>query len=326
VLVTRITPLPPLSRPAPPPARSRAAPAPFAPPRSRLSAVRFSGGWRRSAGFVPAEGCGAAFARSGRKAWALSLLGAALAVARSLACFVAVGPPRSGLGAEGLASPFFGTAFRSPAGRSALAAAAPASLRAFSLFSSPARSASRATGAARSRPAAAPSPAGRSPRRVSILLRAPSRRSGSAAQAAPPSPHPFRPAARVSFWVPAALAHAACATLAPRNAVPEDEMAQAAPYGIVSDRGPTRELGDSLDPETLEKIVAYRAAPLRRRHGDAIAAGRSVPEVALLPSGGGPDGAFGAGLLNGWTARGGGNPMRPCARASRPSQARRRAA
>jgi predicted acylesterase/phospholipase RssA len=100
------------------------------------------------------------------------------------------------------------------------------------------------------------------------------------------------------------LALGACTTLAPRSAVPEDQITAAAPYGIADARGPVREWGDSVDADSAEQIVAFRAATLRRLHGDAIAAGRSIPETSLLLSGGGPDGAFGAGLLNGWTARG----------------------
>jgi predicted acylesterase/phospholipase RssA len=102
----------------------------------------------------------------------------------------------------------------------------------------------------------------------------------------------------------AALALGACTTLLPRSAVPEDQIATAAPYGIADPRGVLREWGDSLDPQVAENIVAFRTATLRRLHPEAIAAGRPIAERALLLSGGGPDGAFGAGLLNGWTARG----------------------
>lgn len=101
-----------------------------------------------------------------------------------------------------------------------------------------------------------------------------------------------------------ALALGACTTLAPRSAVPEDLIAVAAPYGISGASGSVREWGDSLDAGNADKIIAFRTATLRRLHGDAIAAGRSISEVGLLLSGGGPDGAFGAGLLNGWTVRG----------------------
>ncbi len=102
-----------------------------------------------------------------------------------------------------------------------------------------------------------------------------------------------------------ALALSACTTLLPRNPVAEADIADAAPRGVALGEGRfVREWGDTISEEDVREIVSNRAAILRRLHADDIAAGRPLRETALLLSGGGPDGAFGAGVLNGWTARG----------------------
>lgn len=113
----------------------------------------------------------------------------------------------------------------------------------------------------------------------------------------------LRPMAR-RISVLAVMALAACTTALPRAPVPEAEATLASPYGIVIPGAITREWGDVIDPAIRALIVKARAAQLRGRHADDLAAGRPITETALLLSGGGPDGAFGAGLLNGWTARG----------------------
>jgi predicted acylesterase/phospholipase RssA len=102
----------------------------------------------------------------------------------------------------------------------------------------------------------------------------------------------------------ALVALAACTTALPRSPVPEAGATLAAPHGIDPPFGILREWGDVIDPATRAEIVRARAAQLRTKHADDIAAGRPITETALLLSGGGPDGAFGAGFLNGWTARG----------------------
>lgn len=94
----------------------------------------------------------------------------------------------------------------------------------------------------------------------------------------------------------------ACTTVLARNPVPEKDLETAAPYGITGDL--LRAWGDELDKTEVESILAGRIKLLRESKADTIAAGKPIPQAALLLSGGGPDGAFGAGLLNGWTARG----------------------
>ena len=97
---------------------------------------------------------------------------------------------------------------------------------------------------------------------------------------------------------------AACTTVLPRSPAPAELATVALPHGIVPEVGLLREWGDVIDPALRPRIVEFRANQLRATHADAIAAGRPIRETALLLSGGGPDGAFGAGLLVGWTARG----------------------
>lgn len=87
------------------------------------------------------------------------------------------------------------------------------------------------------------------------------------------------------------LALAACGTL-PRNPVPEALKAEATLPGY----GAIRYWGDdarSISPETLDLIDRQSRA-----------AGRNGPRNFLAISGGGSDGAFGAGLLFGWSAKG----------------------
>lgn len=62
--------------------------------------------------------------------------------------------------------------------------------------------------------------------------------------------------------------------------------------------------GDVFSPQKTDAIVANRVEALRRVHGAQIAQGRSIDSAMLALSGGGSDGAFGAGLLAGWSARG----------------------
>lgn len=110
---------------------------------------------------------------------------------------------------------------------------------------------------------------------------------------------------RLIVAIGAALMLAACTTVIARNAVPEDQLHVAAPYGVTSVGGAlVREWGDALDADEVGSLALRRAERLRALHADDIAAGRPIVETALLLSGGGPDGAFGAGLLNGWTSRG----------------------
>lgn len=95
------------------------------------------------------------------------------------------------------------------------------------------------------------------------------------------------------------LAMSACTTVLARNAVPEEDINTAAPYGI---HGPAlRAWGDKLSDEQVDAIIQTRAAVIVQAHADEIEAGKTIEQVALALSGGGPDGAFGAGLLKGWS-------------------------
>lgn len=104
----------------------------------------------------------------------------------------------------------------------------------------------------------------------------------------------------------ALLALGACTTVLARSPVPEDQLSAAKPYGITGSgpNGAVRSWGDTLDPGDPDDIVERYARLLRTVHADDIAAGRPLELSALTLSGGGPDGAFSAGLLKGWTDRG----------------------
>lgn len=100
----------------------------------------------------------------------------------------------------------------------------------------------------------------------------------------------------------ALLGAGGCATVVVRNAAPEEGLSRAQPYGIQDNL--LRSWGDGLDPASVDFVVSARAAALAHAHGEEIARGETVRTDTLALSGGGPDGAFGAGLLAGWTARG----------------------
>lgn len=109
----------------------------------------------------------------------------------------------------------------------------------------------------------------------------------------------------LTLAVTVALLLSACTTVLVRNPVPEELSSNAAPYGIVSRDGlKVRDWGDQLSSDMREGLVASWSKRQREAHKSEIAAGKPIREVSLALSGGGPDGAFGAGLLNGWTARG----------------------
>ncbi|MEM6622671.1 MAG: patatin-like phospholipase family protein [Pseudomonadota bacterium] len=65
-----------------------------------------------------------------------------------------------------------------------------------------------------------------------------------------------------------------------------------------------RTWGDTLDVKDTDDLVTAYANQIRQTRAEKIARGEPLEEVALALSGGGPDGAFGAGLVAGWTARG----------------------
>lgn len=98
------------------------------------------------------------------------------------------------------------------------------------------------------------------------------------------------------------LALTACAAMTPRSPLPEERLDQARPYGIEDPS--IRFWADQLSPSQLESFEELAAANIRAAHGQKIDAGELIRSDILVLSGGGPDGAFGAGLLRGWAARG----------------------
>ncbi|MEM6489201.1 MAG: patatin-like phospholipase family protein, partial [Pseudomonadota bacterium] len=76
----------------------------------------------------------------------------------------------------------------------------------------------------------------------------------------------------------------------------------AAPYGI--DGALLRVWGDAITDAQIDAMLAREVETYRRHYGGDPVAGTSRPWTALALSGGGPDGAYGAGLLAGWTVRG----------------------
>jgi predicted acylesterase/phospholipase RssA len=86
-----------------------------------------------------------------------------------------------------------------------------------------------------------------------------------------------------------------CATPPERNPLPEDLYLRSQIPGIPD----ARYWGDELPPHA-ENVMAMSSDELRARY-PALA---DRPITLLAISGGGADGAFGAGVLNGWTASG----------------------
>jgi len=101
-----------------------------------------------------------------------------------------------------------------------------------------------------------------------------------------------------------ALTVGACTTVITRNPIPGDEIESAAPYGIRSGNLVIREWGDQISAEGKDAFLAQRVEFWRDYKAKHIGSNAPIEQTALALSGGGPDGAFGAGLLNGWTARG----------------------
>ena len=93
-----------------------------------------------------------------------------------------------------------------------------------------------------------------------------------------------------------ALTLQACSSVPPRNAVPEERVDQAIPLG-----GPeVRMWGDAL-PANIEQRFEILRNQMDARAEDDI---YPRPRHYLLISGGGANGAFGAGLLKGWSESG----------------------
>ncbi len=105
---------------------------------------------------------------------------------------------------------------------------------------------------------------------------------------------------RVTCCCAFALGLAACAATS-RNIVPlqfEDEVVVAGVRG-----SSIRFWGDEMPPNS-DELVRKRWAQVRTAQTQRVTGGARPTVVMLAISGGGSDGAFGAGLLNGWTARG----------------------
>lgn len=79
------------------------------------------------------------------------------------------------------------------------------------------------------------------------------------------------------------------------------DIEAAAPYGIP---GILRVWGDDIAANRLSELQLSLIERARRMHGAEIEAGLPIEENVLALSGGGADGAFGAGVLAGWTERG----------------------
>ena len=109
---------------------------------------------------------------------------------------------------------------------------------------------------------------------------------------------PFLFFTRIAIVMVLVLLHG-CATVVQRNPVPEQAVGQAQVPGIPD----ARFWGDEIPPNVLDMVeesVARQAAAGLLYD----ASGHSKPANYLALSGGGADGAFGAGLLNGWTDAG----------------------
>lgn len=107
----------------------------------------------------------------------------------------------------------------------------------------------------------------------------------------------YRPLISVAGIAATALL-AACGTL-PYKTVPENLANKAELTGLPD----VRNWGDEA-PEDLSATLISLTEKLRRRFPNAEAARKPVILNHLAISGGGEDGAFGAGILDGWTAHG----------------------
>ncbi|MEO0957276.1 MAG: patatin-like phospholipase family protein [Pseudomonadota bacterium] len=93
---------------------------------------------------------------------------------------------------------------------------------------------------------------------------------------------------------------AGCTTVIARFPVPEEDVVDAKPYGI--EGGFVRSYGDNLGEELRSTILRERVDRAEALSEAGKAGPIKISSIAF--SGGGPDGAFGAGLLAGWTERG----------------------
>jgi hypothetical protein len=106
---------------------------------------------------------------------------------------------------------------------------------------------------------------------------------------------------RASCLIALGLALASCAAAIARNPVPVALEADAQVVGMGA--APIRFWGDQLPPNA-DAIVKEKWAQVRASRPEMLANGRRPVVNFLALSGGGSDGAFGAGILGGWTAAG----------------------
>jgi predicted acylesterase/phospholipase RssA len=107
--------------------------------------------------------------------------------------------------------------------------------------------------------------------------------------------------ARVVWALLVAGALAGCASAIARNPVPAALESQAEVVGMGT--SPIRFWGDQLPPNA-DAMVKEKWAQVRANRPEMLKAGRRPVVNFLALSGGGSDGAFGAGVLCGWTASG----------------------
>jgi predicted acylesterase/phospholipase RssA len=104
---------------------------------------------------------------------------------------------------------------------------------------------------------------------------------------------------RVTACLLAAMVLAGCAGPVRKNAVPKALTTQAVVPGLADVRYRAGIDRDAVMREGIESVLREQAYLASRGHQ-----GPMPPAVFLAVSGGGDNGAFGAGLLNGWTAAG----------------------
>jgi Patatin-like phospholipase len=104
---------------------------------------------------------------------------------------------------------------------------------------------------------------------------------------------------RVTVCLLAAMVLAGCAGPVRKNAVPKTLTTQATVPGLADVRYRAGIDRDAFMREGIESFYREQAYLASRGHQ-----GPMPPAVYLAVSGGGDNGAFGAGLLNGWTAAG----------------------
>ncbi len=107
--------------------------------------------------------------------------------------------------------------------------------------------------------------------------------------------------ARVVWALLVAGALVGCASAIARNPVPASLESQAEVVGM--GQAPIRFWGDELPPNA-DALVKEKWAQVRANRPELLREGRRPVVNFLALSGGGADGAFGAGVLSGWTASG----------------------